>query len=205
MTTKAAFLANLQGNAVNPTPMPARMRPNAIVEPLPNVFLQVLESVGGAAGNGDSLAAVQDVVDELVNGGKQVLSLVAGVVGNRDPAGVDDAHDLADLDYTVALGRLAVAENAAVWLSAEDLVQRVAPFICEHLITVVAAERLVATMSDAMADIGQFGGNWGVFVSGPSKTADIEQALVMGAHGARTMTVFLVNEPDTNSVAGEQR
>jgi L-lactate dehydrogenase complex protein LldG len=34
--------------------------------------------------------------------------------------------------------------------------------------------------------------NFGVFIAGPSKTADIEQSLVLGAHGARTMTVFLV-------------
>ena len=195
MATQAEFLANLQDNAVESTPMPALAQPSAIAEPLANVFLQVLESVGGVAGNGDSLTAVQGLVDELIGAGKQVLSLAAGIEGNRDPAAANDPHGLADLDYTVAPARLAVAENAAVWISAEDLVQRVAPFICEHLITVVAAERLVGTMSDAITAIGRFGGTWGAFVSGPSKTADIEQALVMGAHGARTMTVFLLGEP----------
>ena len=195
MATKAEFLARLQGNAVASTPMPAIARPPAIAEPLPNVFLQVLESVGGVAGDGDSLAAVQSVVNSLICDGKQVLSLVAGVTGNRDHTGVNEPHSLADLDYTVAPARLAVAENAALWITAEDLIQRVAPFICEHLITVVATERLIGTMSDAIADIGRCGGTWGAFVSGPSKTADIEQALVMGAHGARTMTVFLVGEP----------
>ena len=33
---------------------------------------------------------------------------------------------------------------------------------------------------------------FGLFISGPSKTADIELALVIGAHGARSTMVFLV-------------
>jgi L-lactate dehydrogenase complex protein LldG len=33
---------------------------------------------------------------------------------------------------------------------------------------------------------------FGVFLAGPSKTADIEQSLVLGAHGARGLVVFLV-------------
>jgi L-lactate dehydrogenase complex protein LldG len=33
---------------------------------------------------------------------------------------------------------------------------------------------------------------WGCFIAGPSKTADIEQSLVIGAHGARSMVIFLL-------------
>ena len=36
--------------------------------------------------------------------------------------------------------------------------------------------------------------NFGTFISGPSKTADIEQALVIGAQAARGVTVVLVDE-----------
>ena len=36
---------------------------------------------------------------------------------------------------------------------------------------------------------------YGVFISGPSKTADIEQSLVIGAHGAGSLTIFILDQP----------
>jgi L-lactate dehydrogenase complex protein LldG len=35
---------------------------------------------------------------------------------------------------------------------------------------------------------------YGTFISGPSKTADIAQVLVMGAQAARSATVLLIDE-----------
>ena len=131
---------------------------------------------------------------ELVEQNLQVLSLVEGVEGNRDSTAVRDPHDLKDIDYTIAPARLAVAENGSVWISGEDLVTRNAVFICEHLIAVVDEASITGTMSEAITRVGKLGGGWGVFISGPSKTADIEQALVLGAHGARTMTVYVLRE-----------
>ena len=72
--------------------------------------------------------------------------------------------------------------------------------LTNHHENLVVAE-LVATMGEAIGRIGQLSGHWGCFISGPSKTADIEQALVMGAHGARSMTVYLVS--DTVAARGD--
>jgi len=83
-----------------------------------------------------------------------------------------------------------VAENGAVWVPEKNMIHRALPFIAQHLVLVVPASRLVATMHDAYASIAELGG-YGVFIAGPSKTADIEQSLVVGAHGARSMTVVL--------------
>jgi L-lactate dehydrogenase complex protein LldG len=163
-----------------------------IKDPPREHFVEVLERVGGSLGEGGDLDDVKRRAAELVGQDLQVLSLVEGVEGNRVPSAVRDPHDLHDIDYTIVPARLAVAENGSVWISGEDLVTRNAVFICEHLIAVVDENRITGTMSEAVHRVGKLGGGWGVFVSGPSKTADIEQALVMGAHGARSMTVYIL-------------
>ena len=48
---------------------------------------------------------------------------------------------------------------------------------------------LVANMHEVYLRIGKIGTGFGLFLAGPSKTADIEQCLVIGARGA---TVFIV-------------
>lgn len=91
--------------------------------------------------------------------------------------------------YPIYRSKLAVAENGAVWLPCKG--DRRDIFACEHLHIAVAKSDIVATMHDAMERVSLDGYEFGVFVSGPSKTADIEQALVLGAHGAMHATILI--------------
>ena len=118
--------------------------------------------------------------------------------GKVDVAAIEDPHDLAAVDLAILPGELAVAENAAVWVNGARVRQRVAYFLSQHVVLVIPHERIVNNMHEAYAWLQQsaagsspFGATtWGTFMSGPSKTADIEQALVIGAHGARSLHVF---------------
>src|SRR5262249_17477666 len=123
-------------------------------------------------------------------------SLVPGIgETNFDLAAVSDPHDLQDVDFAVMPGQLAVAENGAVWVNDVGVAHRVLYFLTQHLALVVPAANVVNNLHEAYARLTIGKTPFGSFISGPSKTADIEQALVIGAHGARSLTVFLVEQP----------
>ena len=98
----------------------------------------------------------------------------------------------ADVDYAVVRGEFAVAENGAVWCTQSALgPHRVLPFIAQHLAIVVSPGVLLHNLHEAYDRLAFDQPGFGLFISGPSKTADIEQSLVIGAHGARSLLVVL--------------
>ena len=103
-----------------------------------------------------------------------------------------DPRTLEDVSVSILEGHFGVAENGAVWITEENMGDRVLPFICEHLVLVMYASSIRDTMHQAYEYLHSSSYSFGTFIAGPSKTADIEQALVLGAHGPKTLTVFLL-------------
>lgn len=104
----------------------------------------------------------------------------------------DDPHSLENVELTIVKAHFGVAENAALWVTDELLGHRASVFIAQYLAIVVNKKDLVPTMHQAYERIGNQEYSFGTFIAGPSKTADIEQSLVLGTHGARGLTVFLM-------------
>ncbi len=100
-----------------------------------------------------------------------------------------DPGNLADLEAVILRAEIGVAENGALWLT--EFPHRIIPFIARHLIVRVDREAIVGNMHEAYKKIGAGPQDFGVFVAGPSKTADIEQTLVIGAHGAVSLRVLI--------------
>ena len=98
-------------------------------------------------------------------------------------------------DLFVCEGTLGVAENGAVWLPASRLggSRRAALFLATSVVVVLDRRLVVPDLHAAYATLDVAAEPFGAFVAGPSKTADIEQSLVVGAHGPKSLTVVLVS------------
>lgn len=156
---------------------------------------QSMATVGGAFVRAGDVAAANLALDALPHAASaaRVVSLVPGIGRPTvDLASVTDPRALADLDLAILPGELAVAENAAVWVDGRALAHRAVFVITNHLVLVVRAGDVVHHMHEAYERLAERSRGYGLFISGPSKTADIEQVLVIGAQGARTCTVLLV-------------
>ncbi|AMJ64203.1 hypothetical protein AXW84_01210 [Hymenobacter sp. PAMC 26628] len=151
-------------------------------------FSALLTSIGGGVVVLDGLPQLAEVIRQLYPANYRVASslLPATVAVTSDvPIG-----QLASIDLAILRGELGVAENGTVWLPEPNMLHRALPTIAQHLVLVLNRRNIVATMHQAYAQVIDVGG-YGVFLAGPSKTADIEQSLVIGAHGARSLTVML--------------
>lgn len=174
-----------------PTPDPLKL--TRFDDPLAK-FSEVLETVGGQVHLVDDPRQVAKILGkiEVFANAERIVSLVPEAADNTfDISSIDDPHDLSAVDWTIARGDFFVAENGAIWIDGQTLPHRVLLFIAQYLAIVVSRREFVHHMHDAYARIEAPKSPFGVFVSGPSKTADIEQSLVLGAHGCRALQVFL--------------
>jgi L-lactate dehydrogenase complex protein LldG len=161
-------------------------------------FARVLAEVGGhclSAATVDKANASLAAIPAWATAGKRV-SLVARIGDSTfDWSAVSDPHALEDVDAAVLPGHFAVAENGAVWITDAGIRHRAIYFIPQHLVLVVPADQMVHNMHQAYERLAFVGPGFGTFLSGPSKTADIEQSLVIGAHGPRSLHVILLGAP----------
>lgn len=195
MASRDELLAALRRNAPPPLPRPT-LEGLGIRWPDPlEQYAASLRSVGGSCVRAADRSAAHRALAELpaYREARRVVSLVPGVGhATVDLAEVDDPRQLEGLDLAVLPGALAVAENGAVWVDGAALPHRAAFVIAEHLVLVVDAADVVDDLHAAYARLEGRRPSYGLFLSGPSKTADIEQALVIGAQGARSCTVLVV-------------
>lgn len=141
-------------------------------------------------------AKADDDINELIRKAYPVAEVLAsnvdGVKADINPDIVSEAQDLNGTDVGIIEGDIAVAENGCVWVP-QTMKERVVCFISENLIILVHRDKIVNNMHEAYKKIHMTDYGYGCFISGPSKTADIEQALVMGAQAARGVTVIIID------------
>ena len=197
MSSKEEILSKYRKNIQQKYDMPSLDDIKAITYPDPVVqFITMTESVGGHVIEVKEGQDINEIVKELYPDAKEIASNLSEVtIATRNPDTVGRARDLNGTDVGIIRGQLGVAENACVWIP-QTMKEKAVCFISENLIILLPKSQIVNNMHEAYKRIEfdkEYDG-YGTFISGPSKTADIAQVLVMGAQAARSATVLLLPE-----------
>jgi L-lactate dehydrogenase complex protein LldG len=154
-------------------------------------FTATLEGIGGQVLHLNNIGELESIINDEMQTGKLLYNAMHDVSGKLNRT--LDATALEPVHKAFIKASVGVAENGSVWVKESQMVNRLLPFICQHLVIVLEKDKLVSTMHHAYQQINSFEEGFGVFIAGPSKTADIEQSLVIGAHGARSLVVYLLD------------
>lgn len=191
MSARNEVLARLRAQRIEPLPLP-ELRGDWIrySDPRERFRTAVTEAAGSVVSVGAG-ASLPDVVANLdvVRGAGSCCSFSAIVSGNSDMPG--DPHAFRDVDVVIAPAEFGVAENGALWVDEAAVPLRAALWLAEHLVLLLPIGELVDNLHQAYERLGSTPAQrgFGCFIAGPSKTADIEQLLVIGAHGPRSLTI----------------
>jgi len=159
-----------------------------------STYKTVLKNIGGDPVEVANYAEIIEYIKSNYNLEKRLITTIPELseIAALDWTN-DDPHSLQNVELNVIKAHFGVAENSALWVTDDVLGQRVSPFIAQYLAIIVHKKDIIATMHQAYERIGNQEYGFGTFIAGPSKTADIEQSLVLGAHGARGLIVFLLD------------
>ncbi len=193
MSSRDEILAAIKKNTLQKFDYPM-WKVNAIQYPdLVKQFISISAAVGGEA---VELPEGMDVNEYILKRYPNMNAIASNMpeitCATLNPDDVEVAQDLNGTDLAVVKGEIGVAENGCVWIP-QTVKHKIIYFIAERLIILLDKKNLVNNMAEAYTKIEQMPKyNFATFISGPSKTADIEQTLVKGAHGAMETLVILI-------------
>ena len=200
MSSKEQILSALRRHTRETYEMPdlAQLKPITYANPVAEFKTKTTTTAGAKlveVQEGDDLNAI---IRQIATPTALIASNLPGVEAQLNPDTVCEAQALEPVDVGVVHGDIGVAENACIWIP-QTMKERAICFASQHLVIVLSADAIVNNMHEAYARIEASADyfqtyKFGTFISGPSKTADIEGALVYGAQAARAVTVVLVNK-----------
>lgn len=197
MSSRDKILGAVKANKPESTALPSmKLFDNQLTSDLSVKFGEMLSKIGGKTIVVDTDNNLENIILEHISSHANINKVASTLdeiftFVNADLNTVVDAHDLHDIDMAILKGQFGVAENGCVWLYGKNLIHNAIPFITQHLILVISKSSIYENMHVAYQHIDVTHSKYGVFIAGPSKTADIEQSLVIGAHGSRSLLVII--------------
>ncbi len=197
MSSKEDILKRYRANIQQRFDMPdlSDIRATTYAEPLVQ-FIKMSEAVGGQVIEVDKGRDVNTLIRQLYPDAQQIASNLPEItIATRNPDTVASAEALNGTDVGIIRGELGVAENGCIWVP-QTMREKAVCFISENLVILLSRHNIVNNMHEAYRSIrfDSVYDGYGTFISGPSKTADIAQVLVMGAQAARSVTVLLMDD-----------
>ncbi len=189
---KEELLGKLRRNTIHQFDMPETSIDGIKYENTIEQFIEMSHKVGSEIIEAKAGEDLNELIRKAYPEAQVLASNVKGIKVDLNPDMVSEAQDLNGTDVGIVEGDIAVAENGCVWVP-QTMKERVVCFVSENLVILVHRDKIVNNMHEAYRRIHMTEYGYGCFISGPSKTADIEQALVMGAQAARGVTVIIVD------------
>ena len=197
MSNKEDILKKYRSNIHERFEMPdlSDITPITYKEPL-SQFIEMSKNVGGNIIEVKENQDINALVKELYPDAKEIASNLSEItIATRNPDTIENAQALNGTDVGIIRGMFGVAENGCIWIP-QQMKEKAVCFISENIVILLRKSQIVNNMHEAYKQIAfdsKYDG-YGTFISGPSKTADIAQVLVMGAQAARSVTILLMTD-----------
>jgi len=190
MSSRDDILARVRNNQPAPKPLPALpVFDREIKAPLAT-FKANLQRMGGKFVDILANATITETLRDLFPEAKVFCSAVPEFAGNRPIEQVRAPAELHDVDVGIVRAVYGVVETGSVWLTGREFKVDALGFLVQHLVVLLDPAQLLPTMHHAYRRRADFDAPYGVFMTGPSATADIEGVLIHGAQGIRSLTVI---------------
>ncbi len=162
-----------------------------------SVGVEFHDTVASALGDARAVAlsdapAVRAAAEAWVDAG--------GAATRRCFDGWDDRAALLEADAGLSTAQFGVAETGTLVLVGDDERHRLVSLVPPLHVALLRRDRILPTLGAALATLQREDpaamSRVTTFVTGPSRTADIELQLVLGVHGPRALRVVLTDPPD---------
>ena len=193
MSSRDDILARVRKNQPAPLPLPAVPTFDTDTGPPLERFKAAVLRMGGKVADPPADGDLDALIGRLFPDARVICSATPEVVGNRPIGEVRKPADLDDVDVGVVRAVYGVAETGSVWLTEAQFSVNTLGFLAQHLVVLLDPSRIVANLHHAYRERAQFDARYGVFMTGPSATADIEGVVIHGAQGIRSMTIVPVS------------